>query len=143
MKIQKKSLDLIDEVDSLVMDTEVNGIIHEYANEASRQFFILGFLKAAELFDLDLNLNPIKQRITSITDYPFINGVLCDVMENKIAKWVKIESAQDAEKTFLDKYKNCSADISDDLNDVATQRLNEGFLNGYIAATKILKGGLM
>lgn len=51
---------MIDKVDSLVMDAEVNGIIHEHAYEASRQFFILGFLKAAELFDLDLNLNPIK-----------------------------------------------------------------------------------
>lgn len=48
---------LIDEVDNVVKDGEANNIAHKYAFEASRQFFILGFLKAAELFNLDFTYN--------------------------------------------------------------------------------------
>ena len=48
---------LIDKVEELVIDDEARLIVYEHAFEASRQFFILGFLKAAELFNLDFTYN--------------------------------------------------------------------------------------
>ncbi len=83
------------------------------------------------------------KKITSITEYPFINRLLCDVMEDKVSEWVKTEDTEIMEKDFLNRYEGDNLEIADDLNDVATTYLNEGFLNGYIIATKMLKGELM
>lgn len=44
---------LINEVDILIKDKKINEIANKCAFAASRQFFILGFLKAAELFNIE------------------------------------------------------------------------------------------
>lgn len=49
----KEYCDLIDKVNDTIKDEKVNELAHEYSFAASRQFFILGFLKAAEIFDLN------------------------------------------------------------------------------------------
>lgn len=45
----KAYIDLMEKTDELIDDDEKNTLAHELAFEASRQFFILGFLKAMEM----------------------------------------------------------------------------------------------
>ena len=49
----KEYCDLMDKVDDTIKDEKVNKLAHEYSYAASRQFFVLGFLKATEIFDLN------------------------------------------------------------------------------------------
>ena len=49
----KEYCDLMDKVDDTIKDEKVNNLAHEYSYAASRQFFVLGFLKATEIFDLN------------------------------------------------------------------------------------------
>lgn len=83
------------------------------------------------------------KKITSIEKYPLVAKLLNNTMEDEISEWIRIEDTEIEDKNFLEKYNDNSFEIADDLNNVATAYLNEGFLNGYIIATKILKGELM
>ena len=49
----KEYCDLIDKVNDTIKDEKVNELAHKYSFAASRQFFVLGFLKATEIFDLN------------------------------------------------------------------------------------------
>lgn len=64
-------------------------------------------------------------------------------MEDTVSEWIKTEDTEIQDKNFLEKYKGNSFEMSDDLNNVTTTYINEGFLNGYITAMKVLKGELM
>ena len=44
----------LEKVSSLVTDDQANNVVYECNYEASRQFFILGFLKAVEMFNIDI-----------------------------------------------------------------------------------------
>lgn len=83
------------------------------------------------------------KKITSIEEYPLVAKLLNNTLEDSISEWIKTKDTEIEDKSFLGKYKGNSFEIADDLNNVATAYLNEGFLNGYIIATKILKGELM
>lgn len=80
------------------------------------------------------------KKITSITEYPFITMIMNNLMEDTIGEWIKIEDAEEMNKIFNDKYVGDNFEMCDDLVGVETAYLNEGFLNGYMAAMKVLKG---
>lgn len=88
------------------------------------------------------------KKIKSITEYPFISYILNWVMDFN-DDYIYIESKDKEYKklnTAINKLINdpiISLEISDLITNLNTQYENEGFLNGYIMATKVLKGELM
>lgn len=57
----KKCISLMDEVDKIIEDENIKDLVDRYNLEASRQFFILGFLKAIDIFSVDLQ--PLKKSL--------------------------------------------------------------------------------
>ena len=57
----KKLISLMDEVDKIIEDENIKDLVGRYNFETSRQFFILGFLKAIDIFSVDLQ--PLKKSL--------------------------------------------------------------------------------
>lgn len=57
----KKCISLMDEVDKIIEDENIKDLVGRYSFETSRQFFILGFLKAIDIFSVDLQ--PLKKSL--------------------------------------------------------------------------------
>lgn len=83
------------------------------------------------------------KKITSITEYPFITMIMNNLMEEKIGEWIETEDAEEANKNFNDKYVCDNLTMDSDLGYIKLTYLNEGFLNGYMAAMEVMLGKMM
>lgn len=83
------------------------------------------------------------KKITNITEYPFITMIMNSLLEDGCGEWIKTVDVEETDKNFTEKYVGDNLEMDADLGGIENAYLNEGFLNGYIIATKILKGELM
>lgn len=83
------------------------------------------------------------KKITSINEYPFIDMLKNGMINGNIGGWIKTENAEKADKNFDKKYVGDNLEMDADLGAVKATYLDEGFINGYITAMKIIKGMLL